>query len=60
MAIDERPIFVTIDENTFLPPERVVDAIEGATVTPHENDPTPHSAYDDAPSFVTLFENGLA
>jgi hypothetical protein len=59
VALDERPIFVTIDEQ-FLPPERVVDAIEGATVTPHENDPTPHPAYDDAPSFVTLFENGLA
>lgn len=57
---DQRPIFVTIDEDTFLPPERVVGAIEAATLTPHEEDPTPHPAYDDAPSFVTLFENGLA
>jgi len=57
---DQRPIFVTINEDTFLPPERVVGAIEAATVTPHEEDPNPHSAYDDAPSFALIFENGLA
>jgi hypothetical protein len=56
---DSRPIFVTVNDQ-FLPPTEVVQAIEGATVTPHEIDPTPHPAYDDAPSFVTLFENGLA
>lgn len=31
-----------------------------AMVNGHINDPTPHPAYDDIPSLVVLFENGLA
>ena len=33
---------------------------EGAVdIANHINDPTPHPAYDDIPSLVLLFENGL-
>lgn len=30
-----------------------------ALLAEHVNSPTPHPAYDDAPSFVLLFQNGL-
>lgn len=31
----------------------------GALLTDHINDLTPHPAYDDIPSLVLVFENGL-
>lgn len=56
---DTRPMFSTVDPITKLPPAGTVTALEAAVVTPHEEDPTPHTAYDDAPSFAVAFENGL-
>lgn len=51
-------VYRLVESPAAVTPDEVTDEVAVA-VTAHVLDPEPHPAYDDGPSLVVLFENGL-